>query len=336
MFEMCKPMQRIAMLAVVFAAGTDAQTQPAQLKSMNLVAPTGKGRIVVPLSEDRKWQRVSLFPGAGPMLTVHDAASNLQILYMFQPNSTNSGKDCRDKIMESTERSWATGPSRADIKQERKTEGTNASGQPLSSGSFLIASTTTSKIPQEQLYGIVASREVCAEIRITKDGYTTTDDDAMQAALQQMKFEGDYSPVSPDYFLMGTLLFQMSKSYAAAATYYQRAVDTLTPDAPTSARRVMIDQLSTAYNLSGQAVRAVPVNEAAIKTDPDYPLYYYNLARADAEQGKAADAKAHLQQAFDRKAGVLPGEHLPDPTQDGSIQKLEKNKEFWAFVQTLK
>ena len=26
---------------------------------------------------------------------------------------------------------------------------------------------------------------------------------------------------------------------------------------------------------------------------------------------------------------------MPDPTQDDSIQKLKKNKEFWTFVQTL-
>ena len=63
-------------------------------------------------------------------------------------------------------------------------------------------------------------------------------------------------------------------------------------------------------------------------TDPDYPLYYYNLACADAEQGKAADAKLHLQQAFDRKANTIPVEKLPDPTQDDSILKLKINKEF--------
>ena len=71
------------------------------------------------------------------------------------------------------------------------------------------------------------------------------------------------------------------------------------------------------------------------KSMQTYPLNYYNLACADAEQGRAADAKDHLQQAFDRKANTIQGEHLPDPTQDDSIQKLKKDTEFWAFVQSL-
>ncbi|HXC97386.1 MAG TPA: hypothetical protein VNU92_16915 [Edaphobacter sp.] len=88
--------------------------------------------------------------------------------------------------------------------------------------------------------------------------------------------------------------------------------------------------------ISGQIKQSRAVNESAIKADPDYPLYYYNLACADAEQGHAADAKLHLQQAFDRKANLIPGEKLPDPTKDDSILKLRKNKEFWAFVEALK
>ena len=89
------------------------------------------------------------------------------------------------------------------------------------------------------------------------------------------------------------------------------------------------------YGISGDIKRSRAVNEAAISSDPDYPLYYYDLACADAEEGKADAARVHLQQAFDRKANTLPGEHLPDPATDDSILKLKKNKEFWAFVQTL-
>lgn len=43
----------------------------------------------------------------------------------------------------------------------------------------------------------------------------------------------------------------------------------------------------------------------------------------------------HLQQAFDRRANVLKGESMPDPTKDDSILKLKKDEAFWAFVLTL-
>jgi hypothetical protein len=101
-------------------------------------------------------------------------------------------------------------------------------------------------------------------------------------------------------------------------------------------RRFAIDQLVMSLGMSGNLNLSRKYAQMGIETDPDYPLNYYNLACADAEQGKEADAKLHLQQAFDRKANTLPGEKMPDPTQDDSIQKLKKNKEFWGFVQTLK
>jgi hypothetical protein len=40
----------------------------------------------------------------------------------------------------------------------------------------------------------------------------------------------------------------------------------------------------------------------------------------------------HLEQAFDRRANVLQGESMPDPTKGESILKLKKDKAFWAFV----
>jgi hypothetical protein len=64
-------------------------------------------------------------------------------------------------------------------------------------------------------------------------------------------------------------------------------------------------------------------------------LYYYNLACADAEEGKLADARKHLQQAFARKANVIPGETMPDPTKDDSFLPYRSNKDFWAFIENL-
>jgi hypothetical protein len=75
------------------------------------------------------------------------------------------------------------------------------------------------------------------------------------------------------------------------------------------------------------------VNEAAIKKDPEYPLYYYNLACADAEASDAKAAHTHLQQAFDRRTHALEGEPFPDPMEDDSLQKLRKDDAFWSLAQ---
>ena len=54
-----------------------------------------------------------------------------------------------------------------------------------------------------------------------------------------------------------------------------------------------------------------------VAIDPKESDAYFEMGQIYERQGKADDAKTHLQQAFDRKANTLPGEHLPDPTMAG-------------------
>jgi tetratricopeptide (TPR) repeat protein len=107
-------------------------------------------------------------------------------------------------------------------------------------------------------------------------------------------------------------------------------------------KRVITDQAGMSYGMSGNIPKARAIFEKAIAADPDYPLYYYNLACADAEEKDLAGAKKHLagakkhlQEAFDRKANVIPGENMPDPSHDDSFLPYRNNKEFWAFVEGL-
>jgi len=240
--------------------------------------------------------------------------------------------------MEAIEKALATGSVRADIKPGQKSETTSASGQPMLTGSFLVTSKAGVKASEQHVYGVVANRDTCAEIQVEKTDYSAADDAAIQAALQTVNLDADYAPVSIDYYLTATLFQQLSqgRGFLGMATYYQRALDTMPADAPVVIRRNVIDQLSTSYDRSGQADKGRAANEAAIKTDADYPLYYYNLARIDAEDFKAAEAKAHLQQAWDRKANLPAGQQMPDPTQDPSLQKLKVKSDFWTYVQGLK
>jgi tetratricopeptide (TPR) repeat protein len=100
-------------------------------------------------------------------------------------------------------------------------------------------------------------------------------------------------------------------------------------------RRVATDQAVMAYGMSGDLTKARALAKRAIEADPNYPLNYYNLSCADAEEGNAAEAKIHLEQAFERRGNTLPGESLPDPTRDDSILKLKSDKAFWSFVESL-
>ena len=100
-------------------------------------------------------------------------------------------------------------------------------------------------------------------------------------------------------------------------------------------RRFVTDKLVMSLGMGGDLKNSRAVAMQAIEQDPDYPLNYYNLACADAEEGNAAAARTHLEQAFARKANTLPGESLPDPGKDDSLLKLKSNQAFWTYVQTL-
>ena len=98
----------------------------------------------------------------------------------------------------------------------------------------------------------------------------------------------------------------------------------------------MRDQAGMSYGISGDLAKSRSMFEKGIVDDPSYPLNYYNLACADAGEKKLSDARLHLQQAFDRKANVNPGETMPVPTEDDSFLPYKDNREFWTFLQGLK
>lgn len=100
-------------------------------------------------------------------------------------------------------------------------------------------------------------------------------------------------------------------------------------------RRVTIDQAGMSYGMSGDIPQARARFEAAIAKDPDYPMYYYNLACADAEEKNLASARVHLQEAVARKANMIPGEHVPDPKKDDFFIPYKRDKDFWTFVKGL-
>jgi tetratricopeptide (TPR) repeat protein len=185
------------------------------------------------------------------------------------------------------------------------------------------------------VFAFACDAKTCAEIHVSTLAGSPNEESNLKEAITEFNPKLGYQPMAQDYFLIATLLFKSSP--ALAAPYYKSSLDKL-PATPQSLvpRRVITDQLVMSLGMGGDIKSSRAVAQKAIGDDPDYPLNYYNLACADAEQGNSQDAKLHLQQAFERKANALPGEKLPDPAKDDSILKLKKDKDFWAFVQTLK
>ena len=125
--------------------------------------------------------------------------------------------------------------------------------------------------------------------------------------------------------------------YREAIGPYSKAfeIEKRTPSLDRTMWRVLIDNLSMAYGITGNVPSSAEVLNYGVSKDPDYPLFYYNLACGTAEQGKVQETESYLKLAFERRANVISGESLPDPRRDHSFQKLLKQKEFRQFVDTL-
>lgn len=93
-------------------------------------------------------------------------------------------------------------------------------------------------------------------------------------------------------------------------------------------RRMVIDNLGMAHAFHGDLRRAREIFQDALREDPNYPLFHYNLACTLSELGDTDQALASLETALRLRAHLAPGETLPDPRQDDSFRRLAGDPRF--------
>jgi len=330
---------RRVVLTLLLATPLFAQAHERELR---VVLPHSQGGIPVHLGDGWGYDTFHLYndsdspsePVYRSVFQTSNKQSRLTASYILFLNDTAAptAAGCRDSVMKPLIEGMSK---QAKLKNIQQSTYTTTDGRQLLVASYLIAETQGMPVNEQNVFAFIGNDHLCAEFHISKDLYKPADDKPMNAELDLFRLDADYTPESSDYFFLATLLYDKEHAIAQAAVYYQPAFDLLPDTAPLTTRRVITDQLSMAYGISGDLKKSRAINEAAILKDPDYPFYYYNLACADAESGDATAAQTHLQQAYDRRANTLKGEHLPDPSKDDSFLKLKKDKAFWAFVQSL-
>jgi hypothetical protein len=309
-----------------------AFAQEGASKPLMLSTFFGPGAIALPSGKDWEPELLTVYDnGVRPVAQFKQISTGINASFIvFQNLSGNpTAEGCRsDVIGPIVKNEGALASKREDSELK------SSSGEALAATSFLLDMGVAGAPHQRNLYGFAGNAKTCLEIHLSSVTAPPADEDAMKALLAGFSPDLTFQPGAGDYFRLATILFKSAPGLAVP--YYKSSLAAL-PDSPQSLtpRRVITDQLVMALGMSGDLKSSRALAEQAVKADPDYPLNYYNLACADAEQGNAADAKAHLQQAFDRRANTLKGESLPDPATDDSILKLKHNKEFWAFVLAL-
>jgi tetratricopeptide (TPR) repeat protein len=253
----------------------------------------------------------------------------LGFLFLFPEKAPLTSAKCLDGVMGPEKQSNAS----------LKIVGTEEINQPGSLPVSLVSYTAKGE-GGKTLYtvrGFVANADICGELEIYSYAPLALQDSNLRRIFSSFRLDEKYTPQFSDLFLYAQILYQ-HHMYGPAAPVYEKALAKLNedPGSPKTMKRVITDQAGMSYGMSGNVAKARAIFEKAVAADPDYPLYYYNLACADAEEKNLAGAKKHLQEAFDRKANVIPGERMPDPAQDDSFLPYRSNKEFWTFVEGLR
>ena len=72
--------------------------------------------------------------------------------------------------------------------------------------------------------------------------------------------------------------------------------------------------------------------EYGLTQDPEYPMFYYNLACTYGETKNMQQAIEELRLAYKYKANMIAGETLPDPLKDDSFRFFVNDDGFVKAV----
>lgn len=140
-----------------------------------------------------------------------------------------------------------------------------------------------------------------------------------------------------DLMQEGSYYYQ-KHDFESAIPPYQKALD-LEKEKRTLDKtlwKVLVDNLGMAYGITGDLDKAKDTFEYGISKDPDYPLFYYNMACTYGEKKDMDKAIEYLKLAFERRDNMIPGEKMPDPATDSSFERFMSNEKFLAALKELK
>ncbi len=200
---------------------------------------------------------------------------------------------------------------------------------------YVVAEFKGQSINQESLFACQFYDNTYIDLHVSKVNYVAADEPLFADVLNSMHI--DNGPQSSMELVGQASRLYLQHDYKGAIGPYSHALELekVNPKLEKSLWIVLVDNLGMSYGITGNLQKAKETFEYGVSKDPEYPIFYYNLACTYAEMDDATEAKGYLQKAFDHKANALPGEGMPDPRTDDSFKKLMKNKEFRELAETL-
>jgi hypothetical protein len=203
------------------------------------------------------------------------------------------------------------------------------------------------KVRQKTIHAYLGAGDLCAEVHLSKAGFEPGDQSLFEEILSTAKLLPDRSPAgnqgqiaapppsdaAVQYFREGGKQY-LQQDYSTAAALYQKALD-LEKQKHTLSKdyfRVLVDNLGMSYGISGRLQQAKVTFEYGLTQDPEYPMFYYNLACTYGEAKNMQQAIEELRLAYKYKANIIAGETLPDPLKDDSFRLFVNDDGFVKAV----
>jgi tetratricopeptide (TPR) repeat protein len=207
-------------------------------------------------------------------------------------------------------------------------------------------------VRQKSVHAYVGSGDLCAEVHLSKVQFVAEDQQLFDEVLASIHLlpdataaeiprntqaqQGENHAEVNQLFGAASRLY-LDHNYAAAAQVYEKTLTLEKQNAGLSQTyfRVLIDNLGMSYGMTGHLPEAKKTFEYGITRDPEYPLFYYNLACTYGEMGRMNESLEQLRLTYKYKANTIPGESLPDPLTDDSFHKFVKDKAFVSAVRQM-
>ena len=237
-----------------------------------------------------------------------------------------SAESCRAKWWPMTEKSVSM--KREDLRQSEK--------DGMAIVEYIVPEYLGKKLRQKSLHAYLGSRDICAEVHLSKLQFSPADQkhfDDVLATVQLLPEESapeDQGQEKKNQYLAEASRFYSQQNFAAAAERYQQALD-LEKEHRTLGQtffRVLLDNLSMSYGFTKKFSEARATLEYGITQDPEYPMFYYLLACISGETGQMDESLKQLRLAYKYKANLIPGESMPDPLTDDSFREFVNDKKF--------
>lgn len=151
--------------------------------------------------------------------------------------------------------------------------------------------------------------------------------------------QGQTSQASPVMELMRLgSSYYLKHDYEKAIVPYQKALDLEKENRTLNKTlwKVLVDNLGMSYGITGELDKAKEVFEYGISKDPDYPMFYYNMACTYGEKEDMDKAIKYLKLAFDRRENMIVGEKMPNPATDSSFARFMNDEKFKTALKELK